>query len=279
MSAPTGRRGTPGKMRCEGVNLMRVCGVLLWALSFVAVFGANGQAQKLNNDAVLKMKAAGLGDDTIVRAIQATPGEYDTSASGLISLKTGGVSDAVLVAILNHGKGSDPPVATSAVMNDGFPNELGVYYLKEHTYVALEPEIMNIRTTNPLATGFTYGIKAEKLNGWIVGQHSKNRFGSEIRAFFLDIPEGVSPAEYTLLRFHEKGDRREVELGRARWAVKMGTQVHSAVSFESQKVGKGKYKLTVSALNPGEYGFMPPGAELSKNSVSVGKIYSFQVIE
>jgi hypothetical protein len=98
---------------------------------------------------------------------------------------------------------------------DGYPRELGVYFLKQGAYIEIEPEILSVRTTNSLATGFGYGIKAMKINGWIAGKHSKNTLGSETRPFFLDIPEGVSPNEYTLLKFHEKGDRREVELGRA----------------------------------------------------------------
>jgi hypothetical protein len=66
-------------------------------------------------------------------------------------------------------------------------------------------------------------------------------------------------------------------LGRSRFSVKIGVPGESTVRFESQKIDKGKYKLTVSGLGAGEYGFMPPGAEVSKNSTSVGKIYTFQV--
>ncbi len=258
---------------------MRFPRILMVIICLTAAVSVGGQIQKLNNDSVLKMKAAGLGDATIVKAIETTPGEYDTSAAGLIALKTGGASEAILAAILNSAKSSDPAATPLTRTGDGYPNELGVYYLKQDAYISLDPEIMNIRTTNPLATGFTYGIKAEKINGWITGKHSKNRFGSDTRIFFLDIPEGVSPAEYTLLRLHEKGDRREIELAHARFSAKTGVPKNSAVQFESEKMSKGRYKLTVNGLKPGEYGFMPPGAEVSRNSTSVGKIYSFQVIE
>jgi hypothetical protein len=60
--------------------------------------------------------------------------------------------------------------------------------------------------------------------------------------------------------------------------MKMGTE-HSALQFDSDTIDKGRYKLTVKDLKQGEYGFMPPGAEVSRNSSSAGKIYSFQVTE
>jgi len=239
--------------------------------------------KKLNNESVLKMKAAGLDDGTIVQAIESTPGEYDVSADGLIALKSGGATDAILGAILK--KVQVGSVTYSAPKSDGpvppadpYPDELGVYAHSRDSYVPLAVEIMNTRTTNALATAYSYGIKAMKINGWVTGPHSKTNFGSETTSFFLKIPEGVAPAEYVLLRFNVKSDRREVELGRARYTTRMGTE-HAAVPFESEKVDKGRYKVSIKNLKPGEYGFLPPGAELSKNASSVGKVYTFQLVE
>ncbi|MGA2085883.1 MAG: DUF2846 domain-containing protein [Terracidiphilus sp.] len=71
---------------------------------------AQPSAQKaLNNDSVIKLVKAGLSDDLIVSAINASPGTYDTSADGLIALKTAGASDKVLSAIVQ--KASPPPPA------------------------------------------------------------------------------------------------------------------------------------------------------------------------
>lgn len=254
------------------------------ALCIVFAVSAGAQTtNKLNNAGVLKMKAAGLDDSTIVKAIESTPGDYDTSVDGLIALKSAGASETILQAILQSGRVKPAPAATPSPAQPipapgGYPDELGVYYSQHDTYVALEPEIMSIRTTNVLATAYTYGIKPQKVNGWITGKHSKAKIGSETKTFFLKIPEGTAPTEYTLLRFNEKGDRREVELGRARFTVKMGTE-HSAVPFDHEKVEKGKYKVTVNNLKAGDYGFMPPGAEISRNSASAGKVYTFWVIE
>jgi len=71
---------------------------------------AQPSAQKaLNNDSVIKLIKAGLSDDLIVAAINGSAGTYDTSADGLIALKTAGASDKVLSAIVQ--KASAPPPA------------------------------------------------------------------------------------------------------------------------------------------------------------------------
>jgi len=70
------------------------------ALVFLAVCPLLVAQQALNNDAIIKLVKAGLSDDLIVTTINATPGTYDTSANGLIALKTAGVDDKVVSAIV-----------------------------------------------------------------------------------------------------------------------------------------------------------------------------------
>ncbi len=65
--------------------------------------------QALNNDSVIKLVKAGLSEDLVVSTINASPGEYNTSADGLIALKTAGASDKVISAIVL--KSSSPALA------------------------------------------------------------------------------------------------------------------------------------------------------------------------
>ena len=51
-----------------------------------------------DNDSVMKMAKAGLGDDLIVQTINAQPGQYTTDADALVALKEAGVSDRVITA-------------------------------------------------------------------------------------------------------------------------------------------------------------------------------------
>src|ERR1039457_4439433 len=70
---------------------------------FAGVGGGQAAAQPkpLVNADVVKMVKAGLGEDTIVLAIQNKPSAFDTSPEQLISLKEQGVTQVVLNAMLN----------------------------------------------------------------------------------------------------------------------------------------------------------------------------------
>ena len=170
-----------------------------------------------------------------------------------------------------------PSKATAPVAVAGglqLPDELGVYHLKDGKYVSLTPEILNLRTARA-GSVFTSGIVAAKLNGWVVNPHSPNRVGPETQ-MLVRLPEGTDPAEYVCLEFKRKDDRREVELGRGRINVSFSTH-RSAIPFQAEKLDKGLFRLKFGVFKTGEYGLLPPGANLTANAASAGKIYTFLV--
>jgi hypothetical protein len=77
------------------------------AVVFLAICPLLVAQQTLNNESVIKLVKAGLSDDLIVATVNASPGTYDTSADGLIALKTAGATDKVVAAIVM--KSSTPP--------------------------------------------------------------------------------------------------------------------------------------------------------------------------
>lgn len=80
------------------------------AAAMLAVFAGIGwgqggaQPKPLVNADIVKMAKAGLGDQTIVLAIQSKPSSFDTSPEELIRLKGQGVTQAVLNAMLTASK-------------------------------------------------------------------------------------------------------------------------------------------------------------------------------
>ena len=81
------------------------------ALVFLAFCPFIVAQQALNNDAVIKLVKAGLSDDLIVSTINASPAAFDAGASGLIALKSAGVSDKVVTAIVvKSSAGATPAV-------------------------------------------------------------------------------------------------------------------------------------------------------------------------
>jgi hypothetical protein len=73
---------------------------IIFAVLFLAVLPILTAQQALNNDSIIKLVKAGLSEDLVISTISASPGTYDTSASGLIALKQAGVSDKVVEAVL-----------------------------------------------------------------------------------------------------------------------------------------------------------------------------------
>jgi len=85
----------------------------LLALVFLAFCPLLVAQQSLNNDSIIKLVKAGLSEDLLGSTINASPGTYDTSANGLIALKTAGASDKVVAAIVI--KGTAPATSAAAV--------------------------------------------------------------------------------------------------------------------------------------------------------------------
>jgi outer membrane lipoprotein SlyB len=83
--------------------MKKILAAALFFLSSAAI------AAPMNNDDVIKMVKGGLGDATVIQAIDASEPNFDTSPDGLVNLKQGGASDAVIQRILS--KKSNKPSA------------------------------------------------------------------------------------------------------------------------------------------------------------------------
>ena len=69
-------------------------------------------AAPMTNDDVIKMVKGGLGEATVLQAIDAAEAGFDTSPDGLVKLKGGGVSDTVIQRVIAR-KGTAPAVAVA----------------------------------------------------------------------------------------------------------------------------------------------------------------------
>src|SRR3989442_757413 len=65
--------------------------------------------EPLNNETILKLVKAGIGEDTIVSMVNQQPGKYSLTTDDIIALKSAGVSDKVIAAIIvRSGAGAQP---------------------------------------------------------------------------------------------------------------------------------------------------------------------------
>lgn len=59
-----------------------------------------------------------------------------------------------------------------------------------------------------------------------------------------------------------------------------GGATRDLLQFDSSKIAPRVYTIGLHQLKSGEYGFLPPGAAMSSHgSSSLGKMYTFRIIE
>ena len=250
----------------------------------LVLFGGTTFAQSgLNNDSITKMARAGLGDDVIVSMIKGQPGNYVVDPDAVIQLKSAGLSEKVIGAMVERNSGGSAPSATpTAAVAKAAPlvDEVGVYFKnKDDKWVEMLPEVVNWKTGGFLKALATDGIVKGDVNGHVEGKTSRNALNTPLD-FLIYAPEGIAITEYQLLYLHGSGNSREFRSITGGVVHASGGAKRDEVEFEGKKIAPRMYEIVLSnGVKNGDYGFLPPGAMSSSNMASSGKIYSFHVNE
>jgi hypothetical protein len=234
------------------------------------------KAPAMNNDSVVKMVKAGLGDDLVIQTINTQPGQYITDADSLVKLKTAGVSDRVITPMINKGRrqltnAPEKPIELSDV------NQIGVYYKDRNgKWIAIEPEIVHIKSGGFIKSTVTNGIIKQDRNGHLNGRESKLPLQCPIE-ILIYVPDGVSASEYDFLRFRINSSNREFRVLTGGVFHSTGGADRDEVKFNPVKTAPRTYQFTVEqSTGGGEYGILPPG---TGNVTNGGKIYTFAIVE
>lgn len=252
-------------------------------LAFVLLAGTAMGQSVLNNDSIIKMAKAGLGDDVIVSMVKGQPGNYTVDTDAVIQLKTAGVSDKVISAMVERNSGGPTPsAAPTAASTTVAPlvDEVGIYFKdKDNKWQEILPEVVNWKTGGFLKSVATEGIVKGDVNGHVASKNSKTALNTPLN-FLIYAPEGVAITEYQLLHLHESGNSREFRSVTGGVIHSSGGAQRDEVQFEGKKIAPRMYEIVLSNdVKSGDYGFLPPGATSSSNIASAGKMYTFHVIE
>jgi len=263
----------------------------------------------MNNDEVITLAKAGLNPTLIVGKIRTSKTNFDLSTDSLIKLKQSGVTDDVVAAMLEAKSGK--PISTAPSVNStgaasvtvsGDPNDpmskhnYGIYFYEEKDGVRkMTPVKGNVsaqnRTGGMLASSLTYGISKVKTKTNLPGRNADLQLTttSPVFYFYLDITSGglntasgvpSDPKEFTLIRFNQRSDNREVTIGKANvFGAKGGLSDEYVVEFKTEDLGNGIFRVTPAAeLKKGEYGFFLVNSGNSNTSAGVGaKFFDFGV--
>jgi hypothetical protein len=240
------------------------------------------------------MQVEGISDELMISYVRSRGHAYQLTAEQVIRLKDGGVDDSVIKALMGEGAAnpaplpSPTPVATApaslSIRPDAItksepllPNEIGVYAKQRGEWIEVLPEVVNWKTGGVVKNLATVGVVKGDVNGHILGNTSRTRCSTGTQ-FLIVVPEGTSVTEYQLLRLRANSNNREFRTVTGGVFHVSGGAARDLVPFEGSKAGPRSYVVTIpNALPPGEYGFLPPGAILSSNLGSAGKINSFRV--
>ncbi len=271
-------------------RMIRVLASLLILLPFVfqpatiaSAIARGGQgtgAAVLTNDDVMKMVQAKLADGIIVAKVKSSACRFDTSTDSLIKLKGAGVSDAVLEAMAGCGAApatvNAPPTPMPSAA--GPVSEIGVYTKVGDEWKQVDPEVVNVKSGGVGKSLLSAGLVKPDVNAHLNGAHSGNRVRTPVE-FLIYMAEGVGITEYQLIHLHEQKDSREFRTVTGGVMHVSSGATRDLIQFEGKKIANRTYVIELGNIGGGEYGFLPPGAVLSSSGGSVGKMYTFSVLE
>lgn len=260
----------------------------VWFMLFFAALLAGQEQDSLKHrrgqltvEDVVALVEAGLGEDVIVEKLRQDATPFDLSVDQLLALKKAEVSSEVIKAMINPNAGSSATADDARAEAEDpnwppeIPNELGLYTKVEGEITQLEPEVVTWKVRGKLMAVATRGFGGGHQNGVVRGRNSRYQVSMPLELFIV-VPEGTSANEYQCVSMRQKERQREFRIMTA-GIVKAGTADKNFVFFEADKVVSRLYRIELTQLEPGEYGFVPPGAALQSSKGSVGKIYSFGV--
>ncbi|HMT08062.1 MAG TPA: hypothetical protein PKA82_08665 [Pyrinomonadaceae bacterium] len=272
-------------------------------LSLVVSIGAFAQ-ETMTNDEVISLTKAGLAASIIVGKINTSTTNFDTSTEGLIALSKAGVSQEVIAAMISAKAGKPAGGGSTMAVSSGDPNDpmskhgYGVYLYQEvdgkKKMTQIQPSMSGQnRTGGAFTASITpFGLGKVKTKTNLPGRSAALQIQetNPVFYFYLDASSGglntssgipSSPNEFTLVRFNQRSDNREVTIAKSNsWGGKGGLSDEYVVGLKSEDLGNGTFRITpTTPLKKGEYGFYLLNSGNANTAAGVGsKFFDFGVM-
>ncbi len=286
--------------------------VFAFAVALVLAFGVidavSAQEEVMTNDEVISLTKAGLAGSVIIGKIRTSKSNFDMSTDALIKLKQSGVDDDVVGAMLEAKSGRSAASAPSSsgaapVGAMGDPNDpmskknYGIYMFEERDGQRKMTQLQaNVSGQNRTGGMFTasitpFGLGKVKTKTNLPGRNAAMQINATapVFYFYLDSSTGglntssgipATPNEFTLVRFNQRSDNREVTISKSNsWGAKGGLSDEYVVPLKAEDLGNGIFKVSAAVeLKKGEYGFMLLNSGNSNTAAGVGaKFFDFGV--
>ena len=288
-AAPAKKTATPAPAKPTVEDIIKMADAKLGESIIVATIKRNGNPFDLSPDQLVALKKASVSDAVIEimmdpsrpypppAPVKPEPAHQPISANPPPASPPNSPVDTPA----GSTKPPTPPSgAVAAAVDSDLPTgvDIGAFYKKGGKWEEMLPEVVNWKTGGVLKHIASAGIVQGDVNGHLPGAHSRNSAASPVEVLIFT-PDGTAITEYQLIHLHEQPDSREFRTVTGGVMHASGGATRDVVPFEGKKVANRIYRVLLPNLGAGEYGFLPPGAFTSASSASIGKMYTFRLIE
>lgn len=255
----------------------------------LAITAQRATAEDFGNDSVIALARAGVGAKVLLAKIASLPCSYDVSTAGILKLKTAGIADAVIAAMVDRCTGSPKAQGAVAAASDPAVKRAPGLYIDAGTSTAHRlDKIRPINASGARISGNGSLLFPAKAKLAIPRAAAQTVAGSARPTFYFyfetdDVKVGdfgtfstravQSPSEFTLVRFKQKDGQREMVIGKASpFGAKEGIDPKESIQFSFDEIGDGIFMATpLASLATGDYGFVLQGEK------GAFRIYDFQI--
>lgn len=262
---------------------------------FALGIGTAASAEVMNNEAIISLVKAGLSDELVIAKVDSESCNYDVSTSSILALRTAGLSDRVIAAMVTRCATANQVRGIAG--DDASPDPMvrhspGIYVFTDW----LQPrglKLVGLSRSSGMKTSGNGSILFPLVAKSTLPNASSRLVIPEASPtfYFYFNPSDLavsdfgqekslaaqSPDEFSLLKLKQKGDAREIEMGRMSAyggsivSMRKGVNPKSEIKFVTEEMGQGIFKVSVGPLEPGEYAFAFTGADGN------ARIYDFTV--
>ena len=246
----------------------------------IAALRKENHAFELSGMQMVQMKKDGISDNII--KVMLDP-KASVSAAVPASSAMGIVPGMITTAKPSGATPSAGTIDDAAHLNDpAAKHDSGIYLFSsgannQNVMTPLERAATAGTKTGVLGAAFTYGIVKGKTKAVVPGPRASIRSNETKPVFYFYFEDksaalGKSrgfgeqtvsnPNQFSLVRFDQKKDTREVVTGTIGFAsASTGSEAKENVAFKSERMSPGVYKVMPDAdMKPGEYAFISASA-------------------
>ena len=247
--------------------------LLLWAST-----AGTGEAERLDNAAVIELHKLGLSAEVIILKIETSECDFDVSVAGLKQLKRAGVPDDVIAAMLRKSSGKAPrPVVARGGREKGTrpretgtrpretgtrPQETNLYYQKSgNDLIRVAPVKGEMEIPGGMKSAFSFGFKKYKSKLVFPGTRADLRIEEWRPKFQLHIEKGsalvAEDAVLAKVRVNNRKSQRELTISEiSAGGGKTGVPEDDRLPVSIERLSPGVYVMqSEEALGTGEFVF------------------------